>query len=306
MNRELKIGLALGSGSSRGWSHIGIIKELSRMGVSPSIICGTSVGAMVGAAYARGNLENLESWACSLTKFDVAKFFDINIAMTGFVDCQRFHDFLNEYIADDEDTIEDLSKVYAAISTDLETGREVWLREGSIIEAVWASMSMPGLFPPIRHDDRWLVDGGLVNPVPVSVCRALGADIVIAVNLNGDIVGKRFDKPVDGPNTEQNGHESIGGKITELVREYTNLPFFDDDDDRQPPSLLDAIAASVNITQDRITRSRMAGEPPDIVFTPKLSDIGLLELYRAKEAITAGEKCVLRKIPEIEYVLGMN
>ncbi|NOQ89262.1 MAG: patatin, partial [Gammaproteobacteria bacterium] len=297
MNTELKIGLALGSGSSRGWSHIGIINELSKLGISPSIVCGTSVGSMVGAAYVRGNLEKLEAWACSLTKLDVAKFLDINFAMTGFVDTQRFHDFLNEYIADDEDTIEDLSKVYAAISTDLETGREIWLREGSLIQAVWASMSMPGLFPAIRHEDRWLVDGGLVNPVPVSVCRALGADIVIAVNLNGDIVGKNFNEPVQVTNAEENGSEGFSGKITELVREYTNLPFFNTGDAQQPPSLLDAIAASVNITQDRITRSRLAGDPPDIVFTPKLSDIGLLELYRAKEAIVEGEQCVLTRIP---------
>ena len=304
MNTELKIALALGSGSSRGWSHIGIINELSKLGIAPSIVCGTSVGAMVGAAYVTGNIEKLETWACSLTKFDVARFLDINLSMTGFVNTERFHDFLNENIAGDEDVIEELSKVYAAVSTDLETGREVWLRNGSLIQAVWASMSMPGLFPAIRHGDRWLVDGGLVNPVPVSVCRALGADIVIAVNLNGDIVGKRFNKSVNKPETEKNGKEGIGGKISELVREYTNLPFFDPENGKQPPGLLDAIAASVNITQDRITRSRLAGEPPDIVFSPKLSDIGLLELYRAEEAITEGKKCVQRKIPEIEYVLG--
>ncbi len=304
MNTQLKIGLALGSGSSRGWSHIGIINELSKLGIAPSIVCGTSVGAMVGAAYVTGNIEKLETWACSLTKFDVARFLDINLSMTGFVNTERFHDFLNENIAGDEDVIEDLSKVYAAVSTDLETGREVWLRKGSLIQAVWASMSMPGLFPAIRHDNRWLVDGGLVNPVPVSVCRALGADIVIAVNLNGDIVGKRFKKSVNKQETGKNGKEGFGGKISELVREYTNLSFFEYEDEMRPPGLLDAIAASVNITQDRITRSRLAGEPPDIVFSPKLSDIGLLELYRAEEAITEGKKCVQRKIPEIEYVLG--
>ncbi len=300
MSKKLKIGLALGSGSSRGWSHIGIINELTKLGISPDIVCGTSVGSMVGAAYATGNIEKLEAWACSLTKLDVAKFFDINFSMTGFVDTKRFHNFLNENIAADDDAIEDLSKVFAAVSTDLETGREVWLREGSLIQAVWASMAMPGLFPAIRHHDRWLVDGGLVNPVPVSVCRALGADIVIAVNLNGDIVGKHFK----GPEINTNGNEGISGKITELVREYTSLPFFDPKDEKQAPGLLDAIAASVNITQDRITRSRLAGDPPDIVFTPKLSGIGLLELYRAKEAIAEGEKCVLRRIAEIEYVLG--
>jgi len=304
MSTKLNIGLALGSGSSRGWSHIGIIKELSKLGINPGIVCGTSVGAMVGAAYVTGNIEKLETWACSLTKFDVARFLDINTSMTGFVNKERFHDYLNENIASDGDVIEDLSKVYASVSTDLETGREVWLKKGSLIQAVWASMSMPGLFPAIRHGNRWLVDGGLVNPVPVSVCRALGADIVIAVNLNGDIVGKRFNKPVNKQETENNDKEGLGGKITELVREYTNLSIFDAEAETQPPGLLDAIAASVNITQDRITRSRLAGEPPDIVFSPKLSGIGLLELYRAEEAINEGKKCVQRKIPEIEYVLG--
>ncbi|NOQ70228.1 MAG: patatin [Gammaproteobacteria bacterium] len=301
MNTELNIGLALGSGSSRGWSHIGIINALSELGITANIICGTSVGSLVGAAYVTGNMDRLEAWACSLTKLDVARFIEINTSMTGFVNTERFHDFLNQNIASDSKLIEELPKVYAAVSTDLETGREIWHTKGSLIEAVWASMSLPGLFPAIRNNNRWLVDGGLVNPVPVSVCRALGADIVIAVNLNGDIVGKRFEKP----ETIKKPDKRVAGKITELVREYTNLSFFNVEDREQPPGLLDAIAGSVNITQDRITRSRMAGDPPDIVFSPKLSDIGLLELYRANEAITEGRKCVQRKIPEIEYVLGM-
>ena len=234
MNTHLKIGLALGSGSSRGWSHIGIIKELSNLGIKPGIVCGTSVGAMVGAAYVAGNIEKLESWARSVTKFDVARFLDINTSFTGFVNTERFHDFLNENIASDEDVIEDLSKVYAAISTDLESGKEVWLQRGSVVQAVWSSMALPGLFPAIRHNNQWLVDGGLVNPVPVSVCRALGADIVIAVNLNGDIVGKRFHKTV----MKKNGIEAVSEKISELVKEYTNLPLFEPDNIEQPPSLL--------------------------------------------------------------------
>ena len=294
----MKIGLALGSGSSRGWTHIGIINELSKLGIHPDIVCGTSVGAMVGAAFATGRLEKLESWACSVTKFDVAKFLDISASFTGFVHTERFHNFLNENIAGDDDLIEHLPKVYAAISTDLETGREVWLQQGSVIQAVWSSMALPGLFPAIRHNNRWLVDGGLVNPVPVSVCRALGADIVIAVNLNGGIVGKRL-----GKNVSKNG-DSVGGKLSELVREYTKLSLFEPANTEQPPGLLDAIAASVKITQDRITRSRLAGEPPDIIFSPKLSDIGLLELYRAEEAIAEGHKCVQRAAPEIEHIIG--
>jgi NTE family protein len=298
MNTRLKIGLALGSGSSRGWSHIGIINELSKLGIHPDIVCGTSVGAMVGAAYATGNIEKLESWARSLTKLDVARFININPSTTGFVNTERFHDYLNENVAGIDVNVEDLKKVYAAVATDLETGREVWLSQGSLIRAVWASMALPGLFPAIRHDNSWLADGGLVNPVPVSTCRALGADIVIAVNLNGDIVGKHFERPA------KDEKESVSGKLSELVKEYTKLSLFEAKDKNPPPSMLNAIAASINITQDRLTRSRMAGDPPDIVFSPKLADIGLLELYRANEAIAEGERCVQRQVSEIEYVLA--
>lgn len=306
MDKDLNIGLALGSGSSRGWAHIGIIDELAKLGVTPGIVCGTSVGAMVGAAYVMGNIDKLEAWARSVTKFDVAKFIDINTSMTGFVHSERFHDFLNENIASDEDVIEGLAKTYASVSTDLETGREIWFTRGSLVQAVWASMALPGLFPAIRNNNRWLIDGGLVNPVPASVCRALGADIVIAVNLNGDIVGKHFEKPAAKKTEKQTSENGgIGEKISELVREYTNISFLENHkDNEQPPGLLDAIASSVNITQDRITRSRLAGDPPDVVLAPKLSGISLLELYRADEAIEEGRKCVQRMVPEIEYVLG--
>jgi NTE family protein len=300
MDTELNIGLALGSGSSRGWSHIGILKALAELGITPNIICGTSIGSLVGASYVSDKIEKLERWACSLTKFETARFFEINTSLSGFVNKDRLHYFLNENVASDTAVIEDLAKVYAAVSTNLETGREIWLMKGSLLQAVWASISLPGLFPAIRNNNRWLVDGGLVNPVPVSVCRALGADIVIAVNLNGDIVGKHFDRS----KRAKKQNDGVGGKLTDLVRDYTSSLFSPSKSSEQPPSLLDAIAGSVNITQDRITRSRMAGDPPDILLSPKLAHIGLLEFYRASEAIKEGEGCVQRMKPEIEHVLG--
>ena len=302
MNTDIKIGLALGSGSSRGWSHIGIINALSDLGIKPNIVCGTSIGSLVGASYVSNNLQTLEKWACSLTKFETARFLEINTSLNGFVNTERLHDFLNATVTEDNVVIENLSKQYAAVSTDLETGREIWLTNGSLIEAVWASISLPGLFPAIKNNNRWLVDGGLVNPVPVSVCRALGADIVIAVNLNGDIVGKHFEK-TKAIKKEDN---SVGDKITDLVMEYTGSLFSTTDDSEQPPGLFDAIASSVNITQDRITRSRMAGDPPDIILAPKLSHIGLLEFYRADEAIAEGRNCVKRMEPEIAHVLEIT
>lgn len=293
----MKIGLALGSGSSRGWAHIGIINALVEIGIEPDIICGTSIGSLVGASYLSNKLGKLEKWVSSLTKFKIASFFEINASFNGFVNIEKMHNFLNKYVANSALLIESFDKSYAAIATDLKTGKEVWFTKGSVIEAVWASISLPGLFPIIKNNNMWLVDGGLVNPVPVSVCRALGADIVIAVNLNGDIVGKHFKK------AKHSAKQEIGviSKINDLVKDYTKSPknktldfqlFSSHQSKDKPPSLFEAIASSINITQDRITRSRIAITPPDILLSPKLSHIKLLEFYRAKEAIIEGAKCV--------------
>lgn len=297
---NMSIGLALGSGSSRGWSHIGVINALTEQGIVPDIVCGTSIGSLVGASYVSNNLRRLQEWALSLTKFEMARFFEINTSLKGFVNTERLHHFLNKYVASDNSLIEELAKPYAAVATELETGREVWLTEGPVLEAVWSSISLPGLFPAIKNNNKWLVDGGLVNPVPVSVCRALGADTVIAVNLNGDIVGKHFQKP------KKIIRQNMGvvDKITDLVTEYTAAVFSTTKDEDQPPSLFEAIAGSVNITQDRITRSRMAEDPPDILLSPRLSHIGLLEFHRANEAISEGENCVQRMLPAIQHALG--
>lgn len=296
----MSIGLALGSGSSRGWSHIGVINALTEQGIVPDIVCGTSIGSLVGASYVSNNLRRLQEWALSLTKFEMARFFEINTSLKGFVNTERLHHFLNKYVASDNSLIEELAKPYAAVATELETGREVWLTEGPVLEAVWSSISLPGLFPAIKNNNKWLVDGGLVNPVPVSVCRALGADTVIAVNLNGDIVGKHFQKP------KKIIRQNMGvvDKITDLVTEYTAAVFSTTKDEDQPPSLFEAIAGSVNITQDRITRSRMTEDPPDILLSPRLSHIGLLEFHRANEAISEGENCVQRMLPAIQHALG--
>ena len=232
----------------------------------------------------------------------MTKFLEINRSLSGFVNTDRMHAFLSEFVAPDEAVIETLDKQYASVATDLETGREIWLSEGPVLEAVWASISLPGLFPAIRHDNKWLVDGGLVNPVPVSVCRALGADVVIAVNLNGDIVGKHMKKKVEPPKASG----KVVTKLSSIMTEYRDSFFSNDRREQQKPSLFEAIAGSVNITQDRITRSRMAGDPADIVLTPKLSHIGLLEFYRAAEAVSEGMNCVQRMLPEIKYSLGIN
>jgi NTE family protein len=297
----MKIGLALGSGSARGLAHIGVINALAQQGITPDVICGTSIGSLVGAAFVCGNLDRLENWVRALNRLETARFFELNFSQQGFVNIERFHAFLNQYIAEDDLCIESLRHRYGAVATELETGREVWFTEGPLLQAVWASISLPGLFPAIRHDNNWLVDGGLVNPVPVSLCRALGADVVIAVNLNGDIIGRHLHK-LKSEETPR-AHNGVIHKLTELVGEYTTFFNGGNEPRERPPSMFDAIAGSINIIQDRITRSRMAGDPPDILITPRLAHIGLLEFYRAREAIREGERAVEAVLPSIHCLV---
>ncbi len=296
-----KIGLALGSGASRGWSHIGIIKALLREGIEPDIVCGTSVGAMIGACYLAGNLATLENWVLDSSRTDVLKFFNLRLTQTGFVDSDRLCRFLYENVAAENLRIENLPKRFAAIATDLQSGREVWFLEGPVTLAIRASMALPGLFPAVREEHRWLVDGGLVNPVPVNVCRALGADIVIAINLNADVIGRRTQKK---PEPDPLRKKSVLQNLKQTTLEYSSSLFPESTKQEEAPGLFAAITSSINIVQDRITRSRLAGDPAEVVIAPRLAHIGMLEFHRAGEAIAEGENCVRSALEEIRKVTG--
>jgi NTE family protein len=302
-----KFGLALGSGASRGWSHIGVLKALLREGIEPDIVCGTSVGAMMGASYLAGNLEKLEEWVLGSTRTDVLKFFNIRFTQAGLVDVDRLNRFLHNYVAAEETLIENLPRQFAAIATDLDNGQEVWFREGGLANAVRASMALPGLFPAYRDQHRWLVDGGLVNPVPVSTCRALGADIVIAVNLNSDIVGKRSHRKPEAPaepKPEPGDTRGVLQNLKQATKEYSSSFFANHEKQEDVPGSFFAITNSINIAQDRITRSRLAGDPAEVVLTPRLAHIGMLEFHRAPEAIAEGESCVHKALAEIHRLVG--
>lgn len=178
---KTRIGLALGGGSARGWAHIGVIRALQDAGIEPDIVCGTSIGALVGAAYVGGELDPLEAWVRSLRLQTVVGFLDFSLT-GGLIKGEKLIGFFRNHFVDRD--IRELARPFGAVATDLQRGREVWLREGPVTDAVRASIALPGLFTPVQLDGRWLVDGGLVNPVPVSLCRAMGADLVIAVDLN--------------------------------------------------------------------------------------------------------------------------
>jgi len=286
------IGLALGSGSARGWAHIGVIRALQEIGVTPHIVCGCSAGSLVGGAYAAGYLDDLEAWLKTLTKTKVASFFDFQFRGGGLIAGERLVTFFRNEFGDV--LIEDLPIPYAAVATDIETGREIWFRSGSLLDAVRASISLPGIFAPVKAGNRWLIDGGVVNPIPVSVCRAMDADIVIAVNLNGGLVGRHgVQKKRDTDDKGKEAENDFTSRVKKGFRNSVDMMLSQVwNSDEAAPGLFDVMAGSVNIMQDRITKSRMAGDPPDIFITPTLDYLGLLEFHRVEEAIEEGNKAV--------------
>lgn len=303
---DVKIGIALGSGAARGWGHIGVIRALSEMGIEPDIVAGSSVGALVGVAYASGQLDNLEDWCRSLTRKNILGYLDLSLLGGGFIQGEKLRKLVLDKVGDH--SIESLDKKFAAVATDLETGQEVWIREGSLLSSVRASMAIPGLFAPVRLDGQWLVDGGLTNPVPVSLCRAMGADVVIAVNLNSDIVGKHSRNRLDQTENSKTP-ANFGSPYLESIVTRLKLGFYQNKrsllarllgENAESPSVFEVIANSINIMQDRITRARMAGDPPEINLSPRLSQLGLLEFNKAAEAIDEGMECANSMRAEIE------
>ncbi len=283
--RKPRVGLALGGGSARGWAHVGVIRALEEAGIHPDLVCGTSVGALVGAAYAAGELDRFEQWLLTMGVSDVLSFMDISLS-GGVLKGDRLMEFFRRNFVDRP--IEELSLPFAAVATSLRTGAEVWLREGSTVEAVRASIALPVLFTPVLRDGMTLVDGGLVNPVPVSLARAMGAELVIAVDLNSDMLNPHT--PVEL--TPEAPDSQIGGWIHKLHKNLDDLMPASSADTPKFPSMLDIMGSSINIMQVRITRSRMAGEPPDIIIAPRLAHFGLFDFHRSKEAIGEGKRSV--------------
>lgn len=284
--RPLRVGLALGGGAARGWAHIGVLRVLRELGIAPDIVCGTSIGALVGAAYVTGEFDTFASWVERLTRRQVLALLDLRFA-GGLIAGQSLLDALEELIPDQD--IQDCGAVYGAVATDLVSGNEVWLREGSVLNATRASIALPGLFSPFMHEGRWLVDGGLVNPVPVSLCRAFGADVVIAVDLNADLLNRHVIAPPPaaasshGDDEDEGLFDRLSQWLGPLLGGGEGAP-----ERGGAPSIVEVLGRSINIMSARITRSRMAGDPPDILLAPRLAHIGLMDFHRAREAIAVG------------------
>lgn len=267
---SVRIGLALGSGSARGWSHIGVLRALHDHGITPTIVTGSSTGSLVAAAHASEQLDALEVWARDLSKIDVWRLVDPNFGGGGFMRGNRLMRAVGEHL--DDQPIESLTRKFGAVAVDLYSGREVWIQSGSMLDAVRASSGLPGLFTPTLHGGRWLIDGGVVNPVPVSLCRALGADYVIAVNLNRPLANDDEHQPV----AEQSSAEK-----------------------NDEPGVIDVMNMTIGIMREQIDQGRMLSDPPDLLLTPYLDDFQLMDFHRAAEAIEVGYATVEKSASDL-------
>ncbi len=300
----MKIGLALGAGAARGWAHIGIIKALEELGVKIDVVAGCSIGAYVGAAYASGRLDVLEEWAYTLTEWQVFGLLGIGFRRGGLASGQKvFEKHRNDFCAPSFETME---KPFTAVATDLYSGKEVIFDRGDISDAIQASCAIPALFAPIEHEGRWLVDGAVVNPVPVNQCRQLGADFVIAVNLSADFRPQLIEKFEDDHEKNQLKTDEFMEKGSSGFMKQWFSPAPKESKKKSPPGIMGVMSSSLEILQARVTRSRLAGDPPDILIEPQLRDVGLLEFHRAEELSNQGRASVERLARQIEYQLDIR
>jgi NTE family protein len=304
--RRPVIGLALGGGAARGFAHIGTLRTLLAHGIVPNVVVGTSIGAVIGGAYAAGQLDALEEWARSLQPRNILGYLDIRLNGSGLIGGDKLASQLEAAIG--STLIEDLPLKFATVATEVRTGHEIWLTHGRMVDAMRASYALPGIFSPVLVGDRWLVDGALVNPVPVSAARALGAEIVIAANLSSDVFthsttiyshGPSAEAPeaVIAPEPPKRGFGRLFSAERTMKREFFG--------GGGRPGISSVMVDAFNIMQDRITRARLAGDPPDLLITPRVGQIGWFDFHRADDLIAHGARAAERAIDSIQEAINI-
>ena len=302
--RRPVIGLALGGGAARGFAHIGIVRTLVAHGIVPNVVVGTSIGAVVGGAYAAGHLDTLEEWARSLQPRNILGYLDIRLSGSGLIGGDKLATQLEAAIG--PILIEELPLKFATVATEVRTGHEIWLTHGRVVDAMRASYALPGIFSPVLVGDRWLVDGALVNPVPVSAARALGAEIVIAANLSSDVFthsttiyshGASPDAPqaVIEPEPPKRGFGRLFSAERTVKREFFGSG--------GRPGISSVMVDAFNIMQDRITRARLAGDPPDMLISPRVGQLDWFDFHRADDLIAHGARAAERAIDSIQEAI---
>jgi NTE family protein len=286
-----RIGLVLGAGVARGWAHIGALRELTDLGIVPDVIVGASIGAVVGGCFAAGRLDGLEDFARSLTRRSVFNLVDVSFRGGGLMGGDRLRARLEGAMG--QQRIENLPTRFVAVATEMRTGHEVWLKNGLIVDAMRASYALPGIFEPVKIGGRWLYDGAIINPIPVNVARAFGADWVLALGIASDVPNgatvydSSEDEAGEPPSTQS------GGRFWWLRRGKAAPAA------PSAPGIATVMIDTFNITQDRIMRSRLAGDPPDHMIMMRSKTIGLFDFHRAADLIELGRAAVRKAQPEL-------
>jgi NTE family protein len=307
--RRPVIGLALGGGAARGFAHIGIVRTLIAHGIVPNVVVGTSIGAVVGGAYASGHLDTLEDWARRLQPRNILGYLDIRLNGSGLIGGDKLAAQLEAAIG--QTLVEELPLKFATVATEVRTGHEIWLTHGRVVDAMRASYALPGIFSPVLVGDRWLVDGALVNPVPVSAARAMGAEIVIAANLSSDVFTHSTTIYSHGPSAEISVSLAPEAEIEPPPPKRGFGKFFSPERTMKReffgsngrPGISTVMVDAFNIMQDRITRARLAGDPPDLLISPRVGQIGWFDFHRAGDLIAYGARAAERAIDSIQEAI---
>lgn len=315
--QSVSIGLALGSGSARGWAHIGVIEALEENNIPIDYIAGTSIGAFVGAVYAAGDINSLKEFALRMDWKMVLSYFDVVFPKSGFLDGKKVHDLFSMHT--NAQTFADFRIPVRMLATDLNSGQQVILDSGNIIESIRASVSVPGVFTPVRRGNQMLVDGGLVNPVPVDVARSMGAAVVIAVDLNTGLVRRKADsepRRIKSTTSESAFDELQNSKnemIAKLARSYVGAEkmirdkigsWFDRDDSK--PNILEVMGSSLGIMEEQIARINLALNPPDVLIQPRLGDLKMFDFDQAERSIAEGYQRTIEQMGTIQELIDQE
>lgn len=287
----MKTGIALGGGGAKGLAHIGVLKVLQRHGLVPDLVAGTSIGALVGALYRlRGDIGPVEEFALGFENANLSQYLAARPSGSGLVSEKRIQGFLDGILGNT--AIESLDKPFVCIATDVRRGLEVVLDRGSLAKAVRASISVPVIFKPVAWQDRFLVDGGLVNPVPVDALKKNGATFTIAVNVISPL--KERTRPRERPGMEK--------PLIARLDDYFSRKLLSGGDAREP-NLVETILATIEIMQERLVMARLRSDAPDVTIHVDTADFRMFEFYRPAEIIRRGEQAANR---QLDTILGLR
>lgn len=304
-NTRFKLGLALGSGAARGMAHIGVLKALHEESIPIHCISGTSIGALIGVLHAAGvSPDTLARTAAELQWKQLAGLIDPVLPTSGLIDGNKVRSFIRELLPVDH--FEELSIPVAVTATDIQTGEPIIIRRGNLLDALQAALAFPGIFTPVRFGERFLMDGGLCNPVPTDVALELGAEKVLGVCAIPHVEQPQETSLVTSDHLHQEDDSFFNARRIETLFKDIWRGRSGGVSGLRRPTLLRVAAKSIAIMENQINDLRLQLNPPDLLLRPHLHGLTLLEFHRASEAMRAGEEEMRKYLPQLKEILSKD